>query len=206
MIPYIAPKYNGQTVDLLARVNRIFEELIKIAPNERSSGIRTTLLALFTSLALEHFRAIVILVESSVATGSAFALFRPLLESVTRGEWLYLCANDLEHEAFTRDALRFKSLPQLAAEVDTKSGLGSWLTKYTQSYTHLCDFTHGGLLAVGNRLTAEGSIEPNYKESRIMLLLDNSARMIVLHFAILAKVDGDAGLADRYAALLASLL
>ena len=84
MVPYVAKPYESATVDLLDRVNRIFKELVRISPDERTSDNKTTLLALFTSLAMEHFRAIVILVESQVATGSAFTLLRPLLESIAR--------------------------------------------------------------------------------------------------------------------------
>jgi hypothetical protein len=54
-------------------------------------------------------------------------------------------------------------------------------------------------------LSPAGSIEPNYKESRIRLLLDNAARMLVLHFAILSQVDGDEALAEQFAALFAIL-
>ena len=201
MVPYVASGYEESTVDLLKRTNRIFEELVRIAPDERMADNKTTLLALFTSLAMEHYRAILILVESQVAVGSAFALFRPLLEAIARGEWLYLCGTEEDRIAFIRGDLQLKGLRQLAIEVDDKTGVGSWLGNYTKSYTHLCDFTHGGLLAVGSRLTPQGSIEPNYKESRIRLLLDNAARMLVLHFAILAQVDGDELVAERFAAL-----
>ena len=205
MVPFIATAFEPKTVDLLIRVNEIFHELVKISPDERASDNRTTLLGLFTSLSVEHFRAIVLLVESQVAIGSAFALLRPLLESIARGEWLYLCGTENDRNAFIRGGFQFKGLRQLAQEVDDKAGVGGWLGNYTASYTHLCDFTHGGVLAVGLRLTASGSIEPNYEESRIRLLLENAARMLVLHFAIVSQVDGDVALAQRCAGLFAIL-
>ncbi len=201
MVPYNAAVYEPETIELLDRVNRVFQELVRISPDERTSDNRTTLLALFTSLAMEHFRAIVLLVKSQVAVGSAFSLLRPLLESIARGEWLYLCGTEEERSAFISGDLQFKGLRQIAKEVDTRAGVGQWLGNYTNSYTHLCDFTHGGVLAVGLRLTSSGSIEPNYKESRIRLLLENAARMLVLHFAILSQVDGDDALAQEFAGL-----
>lgn len=205
MVPYIAAAFEPATIDLLDRVNNVFQELVKISPDERASDNRTTLLALFTSLAIEHFRAIVLLVESQVAIGSAFALLRPLLESIARGEWLYLCGTEKDCDAFIRGGLQFKGLRQLTKEVDEKAGVGEWLGNYTGSYTHLCDFTHGGVLAVGLRLTASGSIEPNYAESRIRLLLENATRMLVLHFAIVSQVDGDDALAQKFSGLFAIL-
>ena len=136
MVPYIATPYEPSTVELLGRVNQIFIDLVRIAPDERRSDNRTTLLGLFTSLAMEHFRAIVLLVESQVAIGSAFTLLRPLLESITRGEWLYLCGTEKDHDAFIKGDLRFKDLRQLAKDVDERAGVGQhqpfhrhpWLT------------------------------------------------------------------------------
>jgi hypothetical protein len=158
MVPYIAEKYEPSTITLLGQVNRIFEELVRIAPDERKDDNRTTLLALFTSLAMEHFRGIVLLIESQVAVGCAFALLRPLLESIARGEWLYLCGTEADRDAFITGNLQFKGLQQLAKDVDEAAGVGLWLGNYTKSYTHLCDFTHGGILAVGLRLSPAGSI------------------------------------------------
>ncbi len=205
MEPYFASAYESSTVKLLTQVNRIFKDLVRISPDEAISDTKTTLLELFTSLAIEHFRAIVLLVESQVAIGSAFALFRPLLESISRGEWLYLCGTEDDRETFIRGHFQFKALPQLAKDVDDKAGVGQWLGNYTSSYTHFCDFTHGGVLAIEHRLTSSGSIQPDYQESKIRLLLENAARMLILHFAILSHVDGEHALAEQYAGLFAIL-
>ena len=204
-MPYIATPYEPATIDLLHRVDRIFQELVRISPDERTSDNRTTLLALFTSLSMEHFRALVLLVESQVAVGSAFTLLRPLLESIARGEWLYLCGTEEDRNSFIKGELKFKGLRQVAEEVDLKAGVGQWIGNYSSSYAHLCDFTHGGVLAVGLRLTSLGSIEPNYQESRIRLLLEHAARMLVLHFAIISLVDGDDVLAEKFSGLFALL-
>lgn len=201
MIAYAPEPYEAETLEYLHVTRAIFEDLVGLIPNERAGDLKTTLLAVFESLALEHFHGIILLVESRMAIGTAFTLFRPLLETIARGEWLYLFGEESDRHKFAKNNFRFKGLRTLANEIDTKLNLGERLANYTRFYAHLCDFTHSGVLAAGLRLSPVGSVEPSYKEDSIRLLVTNVTSLTVLHFAVMARFHGDEDLANRISQL-----
>ena len=71
------------------------------------------------STALEHHRAIVELVNLRLS-GSAFALVRPMYESILRGNWIHHCATESELEGLiTKDKFDLK-LCDLRAAIEKK--------------------------------------------------------------------------------------
>ena len=69
---------------------------------EFRSEVRTQLAGSCLDLAMEHQKAIVMLVSQSLH-GSAFALVRAIFETYIRGAWLYHCASDADLELFQDD-------------------------------------------------------------------------------------------------------
>lgn len=82
----------------LQRCRALYAELVPLS-NLPSLGERQLLLADFRAQALDHLRSIFVLCAEGLF-GSAFALFRPLVETMVRGEWFAFCAEDAYCRAF----------------------------------------------------------------------------------------------------------
>jgi hypothetical protein len=188
MVPYIADPFAPDTIASIENAQYVFEEIVKRTPDGLGDDGRSTLLMAFGSVAMEHFRSIVMMCRSGVATGSALALFRPLLDSIIRGEWLYFCADDDQIDRFMRNefALHSVGFAAMATAVDEKSRFGPRLGSFIPFYAKLCDYTHTGHDAVVQRFAKNGSIEPTYPESRIRALVSQSSMALVLHYENMA--------------------
>lgn len=122
-------------------------------------------------VAQEHHHAIVRLIDSGLYA-SAFSLLRVAFEAYVRGEWLSLCASDLQRTEFLTD----KRMPELGLMLTMleetsqfSEGILSGIKK--QSWDVMCSYTHTGGLQVQRWITAE-SIEPSYQEEEILELLN----------------------------------
>ena len=153
----------------------------------------------FNSVVMEHFRAICILCRSQMAIGSAFALFRPLVDAIIRGEWLYLCATPEQMESFMKRDFNLGSLgfPAMAKAVDNKTGLEGYMARFNDFYREMSDYTHTGHDAVVHRLAKDGGIEPTYPERKIRRLVTQAARITLLHFVVVSRAMGDAASESR---------
>jgi hypothetical protein len=185
MIPYTLPPYEQRTIDLLARADKSFMEIVHTLPNEWPEDGRTAAFYALQSLGLEHLRAIIKLCESGYAIGSAMALFRPMIDAIVRAEWLYFCAAPLILQQFWKGEFRFPGqkykFEQLAAEVDEKVGDTDRLSVYGEYYSKFSDWTHGGYHAAGSRFSTTGDIEAAYSDSHIRLLLGCAVAFVQLH-------------------------
>jgi hypothetical protein len=140
VIPYQTAPFDPATVEAIDHAQHVFEEIIKLTPDGLGGDDRSTLLMAFGSLAMEHFRSIVMLCRSGVATGSALALFRPLVEAVVRGEWLYFCASEEQMTRFMKKELSLHKIgfAAMANAVDDKVGLGARVALYLPDYMRSC--------------------------------------------------------------------
>jgi hypothetical protein len=184
--------FEPTTAAAIDHAQHVFEEIIKLTPDSLGSDARSTLLMAFGSLAMEHFRSIIMLCRSGVATGSALALFRPLVEAVVRGEWLYFCASEEQMNLFMKNEFSLHKIgfAAMANAVDEKVGLGARLALYLPDYAKLCDYTHAGHDAVVQRLANDGGIEPTYPESRVRALVSLSSQVLVQHYEIVCNDKG----------------
>jgi hypothetical protein len=186
MIPISVEPYARETQLAIDRAENVFRQIVARTPEGLGAGDKETLLMTFNSLIMEHFRAICILCRSQMAIGSAFALFRPLVDAVLRGEWLYLCATPTQMEQFMNRTLdlsriRFRTM---AAEVDCAAQIGRHMEDFADVYRQMCDYTHTGHDAVVHRFAADGGIEPTYPEEKIRLLVTEAAQITLTHFVV----------------------
>ena len=135
-----------------------------------SSEDRSCLGAGCIDVALEHQKAIVILVGRSLFA-PALALMRLTFEAYIRGVWLLRCASDEQLKQFQRDKLSctFNSL------IEDLEKLGAYSVKVlsaakASSWNTLNSFTHTGYLQAVRRITPE-HIAPRYREEEILGML-----------------------------------
>ena len=155
---------------------------------EVSSDERMRLSGACLDMALEHQKAIVLLVATKLY-GSAFSLVRLLFESYVRGVWLQLCASESEIGKYKNDKLG-KNFYTLIQEIEKCDGFeeGILSAAKTENWIAMNSFTHSGYLQAVRR-NKEESIEPNYTDEEIVELLKitNALGMLsVLQIAILA--------------------
>jgi hypothetical protein len=186
MIPISIDLYTPETQLAINRAEEVFKQIIARTPEGLGAGDKETLLMTFNSLIMEHLRAICILCRSQMAIGSAFALFRPLVDAILRGEWLYLCAAPEQMERFMKGTLDLSSIgfSKMASAVDDKAQIGRRMEDFTGVYKQMCDYTHTGHDAVVHRFAADGGIEPTYSEEKIRLLVTQAAQITLLHFVV----------------------
>lgn len=133
-------------------------------------------------LSFHHALSIVLLLKShdTELAASAFALVRPMYETLQRGWWFTLCASDAQAARMVDDDVFVGgSLTQVAAAIDTRPPfLGTaFFSRHAQEDWNLFhSFTHGGRAALamyGNR----PNLNPDFDIEVIFSLLDNAARM-----------------------------
>ncbi len=126
---------------------------------------RNTLLVAYWSLSFEFHRGILRLIDQGLF-GAAFALLRPIIESVVRAHVVLICsADDLTRLANDEYRINFQTI---GAEIDRNFGMGDFFENFLKN-TRLAlhSYTHAGLLQLGRRFTGNNVI-PNYSEEEII--------------------------------------
>jgi len=144
-------------------------------------------------LSLEHYDAIVILMERRVI-GSAFALGRSLLETCVRGKWISGPAQDAEVERFLTKG-KLKHFSELLDDIGSAPETGGRLLNNIrgQNWNFLCGFTHGGMEQVRRRVT-ESTVESLYPIEEQANLLQLAVEVAIL---VAAEVFALAGSEER---------
>jgi len=156
---------------------------------EISSEERTRLAAGCLDTALEHQKAIVLLVANKLY-GSAFSLARLIFEAYVRGVWLQMCASDSEIEKYKNDELN-KTFASLIQDIEKCDGFneGVLSTAKAANWNPMNSYTHSGYLQSVRR-NKEETIEPNYTAEEIIEVLNiaNALGMLsALQVALLAN-------------------
>ena len=162
---------------------------------EVKSTLRTRLAAACLDLALEHQKAIVLLVAHRLY-GSAFALVRLIFEAYARGVWLHRCASEDQIERFKCGKLD-RTFEGLLQDVERIPGFESGVLSISKrkSWNAMNDFTHSGYIHATRRNT-DSSIEPNYSEGEIIEVMDFANAMALLSSVEVAQLAGNDSLAQ----------
>ena len=133
----------------------------KIDGLEVSSDDRPRIVASCLDIALEHQKAIILLIANKLY-GSAFALIRLLFEVYVRGLWLNYCANDKEINKFKKGKMD-KEFGKLIEDIEKIDGynVGTLSRAKKAGWKVMNSFTHSGFNQIIRRNT-ESTIEPNY--------------------------------------------
>lgn len=137
------------------------------------SDERTRIVAGLINLALEHEKAIGILVDRKLY-GSVFALIRPLFEAYIRAAWLRYCADESDIEKFKKGKLE-KTIHSQIEEIEKVEGydVGVLSDIKAKNWKLMNDFTHGGISQAISQNTP-GEITSNYPEKDILGAIDFS--------------------------------
>ena len=153
-----------------------------------NSDDKTRVAAACLDMALEHQKAIVLLIANKLY-GSAFALARIIFEAYVRGVWLNKCATDAEIEEYKNDKLN-KSFASLIQDIEACEGFDEGVLSAAKkaNWIAMNSYTHSGFLQTVRRNTEE-AIEANYTEEEITEVLNmaNALGLLsALHIAIMA--------------------
>jgi Family of unknown function (DUF6988) len=186
--------------ELRAQVRQMLER------HQYSTTIKGVMLVAYVDLALEHHAAIWLLRERELF-GSAFALVRPLYDTVFRALWIGAKATDEQVEQASRDDLDWLRIPLLddikqvyfGSQALNDAGLAQAADEFFKGMKKLMkvlhSYTHPGLRQLGRRFTAY-QVKPSYRKRDIAggLHLSTFALMFLMQgfFAIMqAKRESD---------------
>ncbi|MBU2591062.1 MAG: hypothetical protein KKC21_03470 [Nitrospinae bacterium] len=177
------------------------EELIrwmdkKIAGLEVSSDERAIFSASLFDVALEHQKAIVLLIAKELV-GSAFSLARILTEAYHKGVWIRKCASENEIEIFKKDKLKI-DFGDLIKDIEQQDGYQAGILSKVKAvnWKAMNSYTHSGFLQVVRR-SKEKTIEPDYSEDEILEVLDNANAIGMLSAMQIASMADNYELANE---------
>lgn len=172
-----------EKVDDLLRAGKEINEFIDNAAGGRGhqNEDRGKLLMAFLHVAQEHHRSILLLIEKRLY-GSAFALQRPLYETVLRGFWVGGSATDSEVNAIlTEKDFPFPSAKKMAELVDGHFGMETFFQDLHRSaFNAMCGYTHTGTHQISRRFK-DASITWNYEEGEILEVIHGSNVLILFN-------------------------
>ena len=127
---------------------------------------RDTLLLAYWDLVSDFHRGIHALIIKEFF-GSAFALTRPVVESLVRAH-VALMASDEDVKNLRNDMYRV-NFKEIGPQIDAKFGLGHFMENFLNERTRaaLHSYTHSGALQLGRRFD-EGYVKANYKDGEII--------------------------------------
>ena len=146
----------------------------------------------------EHHQAILLLfAQRHPLHASAFALVRPVYESLVRGVWLWHCASEAELQAFSKGG-KPPSMPTILKAVEqTPSYAGGQLSAvYSRSWETMCAYTHTGAQQI-QRWNTSDLIAANYSDEEVDEVLRFTGTFALLSTLGLATVAADDALAHR---------
>ena len=138
-----------------------------------AQGERIVLVASYLDTVIEHHESIVLLVRNE-KYGSAFALLRPVYESVLRACWVNACATDAQVRDLRSIDEHHKIFPPSAAlfaQLDSAYGLNEQLQKLRDKWEAMCSYTHSGLRQLARR-GFRGARQHGYSPRAVIEVVD----------------------------------
>jgi hypothetical protein len=173
-------------VEVRTRVRDLLER------HKYPGDIKTHALVGYVDIALEHHKAIWLLKDAKL-NGSAFALVRPVFDTMLRAHWVNKVATDEQIEQVFNDQLKvrmpklyadfkrayFDSIPPEEAAVSPETA-----DKFLQLLDHIwkvtSSYTHSGGLQLGRRFQPNGALKPNYSEADTAQALSSATVALLL--------------------------
>jgi len=140
---------------------------------------RRTLFAAFVSLAQSHHDAILVLADQERLIGSAFALFRPLVEVAYRGLFVAFLATPAQVEKIKGGMEPYGRFNDLAASLDAVFKTDGLFIQYAgDAWKMLNGLTHGGLEQLTRRIGEDGALGAHFDPGDIENLLSSSTSLL----------------------------
>lgn len=159
------------------------EDLV-LARKQAPTGDRKTLLMAYWSLAFEFHRGILSLIEHNF-NGAAFALVRPIIETVVRAHVVLMCSDEVLQQL--HDDRYRTNLATVGAEIDTAFGTEGFFQNFlTRVRIALHSYTHAGLLQLGRRFKG-ADLTINYSEKEIIEVIRASTSSVFMVNNLMTK-------------------
>jgi uncharacterized protein DUF6988 len=171
-----------------------------------SGGVRIVLAATFISMAMSHHKSILVLLQVDGLVGSAFALFRPLVEAIYRGLFTAFLANDSQVEKIRIGEESYPRFSDLAKSLDGLPNTDGFFSAYSgKTWSTLCGYTHTGLEQLCQRIDSNGIIKANYDLANINQMVNSSTAVLVVGALSLLELEGKqqawSAISQRYMSL-----
>lgn len=140
----------SEVLEAAERLRQVVLMGLRQAPGQ---GERVVLVGSYLDTVIEHHESIILLVRNE-KYGSAFALLRPVYESVLRACWVNACATDVQVRDLRSADEHHKIFPhsaELFSQVDGAYGLNEQLQKLKGKWEAMCSYTHSGLRQLARR-------------------------------------------------------
>ncbi len=164
----------------LERAHNMHNFLINQIAGRCELHTRIALFIMFISIIQSHHAAIIILSRRERLRASAFALFRPLVETSLRGLYLALVANLDDVVQADNDQLTYPKINLLIELLDERLKTDGMFGEYSGSaWGVLCDYTHTGFEQLFRQVRHDGSIQPSYESNQVQELLKKTTAILV---------------------------
>jgi hypothetical protein len=132
-------------------------------------------------MAMSHHESILVLLRDDRLTGSAFALFRPLVEAIFRGLFTGFLATEAQVQEIKVGREPYPPFNEVAASLDKLFKAGGFFSQYGgQTWKTLCGYTHTGLEQLCRRVKPGGLIQANYEPTAINEVVNSSTAALVI--------------------------
>lgn len=136
-------------------------------------GERIVLVGTYLDTVIEHHESIALLIRKE-RYGSAFALLRPVYDSVLRACWVNACASDDQVRQLRNADEHTKIFPRSAglfSELDAAYGLNNQIQNLKGKWEAMCSYTHSGLRQLARR-GFRGAKQHGYSPRAIIEVVD----------------------------------
>jgi len=166
---------------------------------------RLTLFASFFSLAQSHHESILVLCHEHRLVGSAYALFRPLVEAVNRGAFVAFIATEEQVQDIKRGGTPYGNVETLTKRLDDLFDTqGLFAGHAGEAWGTMCGLTHGGIEQLSRRISDKGEIGCHFNPEDVQHLLASSTGVLVkcaIQFLGIERPDASKLVSDKYIAL-----
>ncbi|MGA7156469.1 MAG: hypothetical protein WBY53_06470 [Acidobacteriaceae bacterium] len=164
------PNYE-EMLEVAIQESKLFEQMVTAELcNLPIDTVRRQLSFLLVLTALQHYRAVIHLLDDGEHRYSAFALVRPIADAAMRAVWLAQFATDDQVMAANSDhsANMFPSSNEIARLIEQKWGLNSKYFK--QDWTTLSGYVHTGIQQLNERMIYNPTNPFPHKQALSMLM------------------------------------
>jgi hypothetical protein len=192
--------------DITARGAEVRTRLCELQPNRAyPSDHKTVWLLGSVEIALEHHQSIWLLIERKL-TGSAFALLRPLIDTVLRAHWINAVATEQQIEQASDDKDVFPKMSDMRDAVIQAYNADRFFRPLLSEWAAMCSYTHSGAQQIARRFT-NGDVKPSYTDGEIAeVLYAATFALLLLMRTFFMSVGNQQAEADEVEALHAQFI
>ncbi|GEM_PF-3318666 len=183
-------EHKGLDLYLSKAIDKANDLATRLNGRRMNGDYRSKVAAACFAVSQQHHNSILILLSRNPSLqATAFALLRPLVESIIRGLWLLHIATVAQVEEYVKLGTKL-DMASMMKKLDSKAGLTAYKSIYKSNWSALSAYTHTGELQV-QRWLKTNDIEPSYPETEILELIRLSGLAAELAFQAVAAITSE---------------